>query len=296
MPARLIINADDFGLTRGINRAVEQLHRTGVLTSATLMATGPAFNDAVAIAHRNPNLGIGCHVVLSDGTPLAPPASIPSLLAPDRLSLRPSLLRFAIDALRGQLRPEDIRTEALAQIRKLQAAGLHLTHLDTHKHTHLFPGVSLPLLEVAHLTGIPAIRNPFEPSSSRARSPASRLRHTQIRLLNTLRPRFQPSANAIATTDGTLGIAATGHLDRNTLTRILTHLPTSGTWELVCHPGENDADLDRITTRLRSHRDIERLALFDVLPKLLAQPGAPTLIHYGDLPAPRRRQTPERQP
>ncbi|HEY0163191.1 MAG TPA: ChbG/HpnK family deacetylase, partial [Edaphobacter sp.] len=69
MPARLIINADDFGLTPGINRSILELHRAGVLTSATLMATGPAFDEAVAIASSTPTLGVGCHVVLTDGVP-----------------------------------------------------------------------------------------------------------------------------------------------------------------------------------------------------------------------------------
>ena len=80
MPPRLIINADDFGLTPGINRAIIELHRAGVLTSATLMATGPAFDDAAALARSNPSLGVGCHIVLTDGSPASPPETIPSLL------------------------------------------------------------------------------------------------------------------------------------------------------------------------------------------------------------------------
>jgi predicted glycoside hydrolase/deacetylase ChbG (UPF0249 family) len=84
MPTRLILNADDFGLTRGVNRAIAELHAAGALTSATLMASGAAFDGAIAVAHAHPTLGVGCHIVLTDGTPISPPESIPSLLGPDR--------------------------------------------------------------------------------------------------------------------------------------------------------------------------------------------------------------------
>jgi predicted glycoside hydrolase/deacetylase ChbG (UPF0249 family) len=90
MPSRLIINADDFGLTSGINRSIAELNRAGVLTSATLMATGPAFEDAIAIARSLPSLGIGCHIVLTDGVPASLPETIPSLLGPDGKTFRPS--------------------------------------------------------------------------------------------------------------------------------------------------------------------------------------------------------------
>ncbi len=284
MSARLIINADDFGLTSGINRAVEDLHRAGVLSSATLMANGPAFEDAVALARRNPSLGIGCHIVLVDGVPLSPPDRIPSLLGPDRRRLRPSLLNFAAAATTGKLREQELRTEALAQIRRIQAAGLHVTHLDTHKHTHTFPSVAASLVQVAREASVPLFRNPFEPQWSLALGAGSLLRRLQIQALALLGRRFHATlrAGSIATTGGTMGIAATGHLDKRVLTHLLHHLPP-GTWELVCHPGYNDADLDRVPTRLRTHRDIERLALLDVVPKTLSEPDPPLLIHYGEI-------------
>src|SRR6201996_7768591 len=103
MPSRLIINADDFGLTRGVNRAIAELHQAGALTSATLMATGPAFDDAVAIAHAHPTPGAGLPVVLTDGLPFSRPASIPTLLGPDGKRLRPSLLDFLQALLRGKI-------------------------------------------------------------------------------------------------------------------------------------------------------------------------------------------------
>ena len=94
MAARLILNADDFGLTRGINRAIGELHANGAVTSATLMANGPAFDDAVAIALKRPTLGVGCHVVLTDGIPVSHPSDIPSLLGSDGKTFRSSLPDF----------------------------------------------------------------------------------------------------------------------------------------------------------------------------------------------------------
>ncbi len=290
MAPRLIINADDFGLTSGVNRAIAELHQANALTSATLMATGSAFEDAVAIARSQPTLGVGCHIVLTDGSPVSPPHTIPTLIGADGQNFRPSLLDFVQALLRGIIRPEDIERESLAQIQKLQRAGIQVTHVDTHKHTHLFPGVSRPLLNVLERTGIPAIRNPFEPTFARRLDHAGIKRRLQLALLNCLRPAFvqlsQLRAANIVTTDGTMGVSATGNLTSSTLSQILDALHPAGTFELVCHPGYNDADLDRIPTRLRSHREIEMQALLTAIPAILSQPNAPSLIHYGSLGRP----------
>jgi predicted glycoside hydrolase/deacetylase ChbG (UPF0249 family) len=287
MPPRLIINADDFGLTPGINRAIAELHQARALTSATLMTTGPAFDDAVATAHANPTLGVGCHIVLTDGVPASTPSTIPTLLGPDGKSFRTSLLDFVQALLRGQIHEDDIEREALAQIQRLQRAGIRITHLDTHKHTHLFPAVTRPLLRVAERCSIRAIRNPFEQRWSLSLGHGNRLRRLQIKLLSRLRAMFEAHPQIhntdILTTNGTIGISATGHLDRPTLHEILQAIPATGAYELCCHPGYNDTDLDRVTTRLRTHRDIEREALLAEIPTLTLHPNPPQLIHYGDL-------------
>jgi predicted glycoside hydrolase/deacetylase ChbG (UPF0249 family) len=290
MPPRLILNADDFGLTRGINRAIQELHQAKALTSATLMATGPAFDDAVAIAIANPILGVGCHIVLTDGIPVLPPERIPTLIGPDRKTFRPSLIDFLQALLLGNISEADIVREAAAQIQKLQRTGINITHLDTHKHTHLFPTVTRPLLGLAEQCNIHAIRQPFEQSWSLALGHGKRLRRLQVKLLSRLKTKFeqQPQirSRSVLTTDGTIGISATGNLYGETLHQILYAMPASGTFELCCHPGYNDSDLDRITTRLRTHRDIERNALLTELPAIALHPNAPQLINYGDLATP----------
>jgi hopanoid biosynthesis associated protein HpnK len=290
MPVRLILNADDFGLTPGVNRAIGELHSAGVLTSTTLMATGPAFDDAVAVARAHPTLRVGCHIVLTDGIPVSPPESIPSLIAPDGKSFRPALTAFLCALFLGHIRAEDIARETMAQIQKLQRAGIRVTHVDTHKHTHLFSVVARPLLKVAEQTSVRAIRNPFEPPWSLALHQGSATRRLAIRLSGRLRPRFKTALsqhhNRVLTTDGTVAISATGQLDTTTLAQVLRALPSNGTYELCCHPGYSDRDLDRVTTRLRAHRNIEREALLTEIPRILAHPDAPKLIHYGDLDPP----------
>ena len=286
---RLILNADDFGLTPGINRAIAELHTAGALTSATLMANGPAFDDAVTIARAHPTLGIGCHIVLTDGTPLSHPDTIPTLLGGDGKSFRASLFDFLFAALFRQVDEEDIIREATAQVQRLQRAGIDVTHLDTHKHTHILPSVARALLFVAERCGVAAIRNPFEEPWSLAIGHADPLRRLQVRLLAPLRKRFEALPQIrnydILTTNGTLGISATGRLDEPTLRVLLAAMP-EGLWELVCHPGYNDRHLDAITTRLRATREIEYRALLNVFSKTQAVPQTSTPIELSLQPSP----------
>ncbi|ADW68520.1 ChbG/HpnK family deacetylase [Granulicella tundricola] len=290
MPARLILNADDFGLTPGINRGIVELHHAGALTSTTLMATAPAFEDAAALARTNPTLGIGCHLTFVDGFPAAHPQSIPTLLGADGKTFRPSLADFAQAALRGTIEPDDIARETQAQIQRLQRAGIDVTHIDTHKHTHIFPAISAPVLHIAQRCGIPAIRYPFEPSWSAKLAQAPFARRVQLRILNLFAPSFrriarEPALHGFLPT-GTLGIAATGTLDAPTLRAILSALPPVGTFELCCHPGHIDSALTSINTRLRASRQQELQALLEVIPELSRTPDAPQLIHYGNLGIP----------
>ncbi|MFP5232674.1 MAG: ChbG/HpnK family deacetylase [Acidobacteriota bacterium] len=292
MPARLILNADDFGLTAGINRAIAELHLAGVLTSATLMANGPAFDDAIRIALALPRLGVGCHVVLTDGVPVSSPETISTLLGPDRRTFRPELTHFIRDLLLGRIRQEEIECEALAQVRKIQRSGIRVTHLDTHKHTHVFPPVARALLRVMQATSVAALRNPFEPGHSRMH--ARLKRRLQIFLLSRCRTGFHRIVPPSFTTNGTFGISATGSLNAAELRILLQHIPAQGTFELLCHPGYNDQDLQAVSTRLREHRETERQALLSEVSGMLLHPQPPQLIHYGEaFGDPDRPQSPE---
>lgn len=259
---RLIVNADDFGLTAGVNRAIVEAHQRGIVTSTTLMANGAAFDDAVRLAKHTPTLEVGCHVVLMDGEPLLPREQVASLVTDGR-SFRPDFASFAWSALRRRLNEQEIEREATAQMRKILDAGLQLSHFDSHKHAHMLPMVLRPLLRAAKACGVPALRNPFAPLRPLAyahlfRRPRLWTRYSEVKLLRGLHERFQRevSASGLRTTDGSFGVVSTGALDLPLLQAIAGCIP-DGIWEFVCHPGYNDADLDRVRTRLRSSRVLE---------------------------------------
>lgn len=279
---RLIVNADDFGLTARVNRAVTELAEAGALSSATLMANGAAFPDAVDAASACPKLSVGCHVVLVDGSACADAAAVPTLAGRDG-RLRSSLFRFVADLQRGRIEEAEIEAEAVAQITRLQAAGLVVSHVDTHKHTHLFPRVARPLLRAAMRCGVRAIRNPFEQAWSAGLTRGALLRRLEVTALRTFEQRFNQlrRASGLASTDGSIGVSATGSLDADTLRRLLD-AAEGGTWELVCHPGYNDGDLAAVKTRLRGTRDVEREALMALIPDAVRS-GRIELIRFSDL-------------
>jgi predicted glycoside hydrolase/deacetylase ChbG (UPF0249 family) len=260
---RLLINADDFGLTAGVNRAILELYQAGALTSTTLMARAAATEEAIELARATPSLGVGCHVVLVDGEPVLSSRELPVLADVHTGRLQPTLGALLPRLLSGRIRPAVIEAEAAAQIASLQSRGVKLTHIDTHKHTHMFPVVLRPVLRAAKAAGIHAVRNPFEPAwSVRATPSAPWLRRMEVNLLRQLQRAFQRivAEEGFVTTDGAVGVLATGTLDATTVTSLLTAMP-EGTFELVSHPGYNDAALAQAHTRLLASREIEREAL-----------------------------------
>jgi chitin disaccharide deacetylase len=283
---RLIVNADDFGLTAGVNRAILEGNRNGVITSATLMANAQATDAAIEQAKAQPALKIGCHLVLIDGIPLA--TDLPSLTNGSP-RFRSSLKEFAVAAVRKQIAPYEIQREAEAQIRKIQSRGVKVTHLDSHKHTHMFPHVLRPVLRAARACGIRAVRNPFEPVRSWPGSivlsnPALWLRSAGVLAFQMFAAEFRRALKDedMVSTDGTVGIAATGLLNQEKLLRILKALP-EGTWELVCHPGYSDAELRSAGTRLTQSREVELAALTSTQTQEALVHQKIELISYADL-------------
>jgi chitin disaccharide deacetylase len=283
---RLIVNADDFGYTSGVNRAIVEAHTCGVVTSSTLMAHGAAFDEAVRLTAAVPNLSVGCHVVLTDGEPVLSAQQLPSLTSNSHF--RDGMMTFAARAIAGNMRPEEISAEATAQIRKIQAAGITVSHIDTHKHTHLFPKILRPLLRAAGACDVRAIRNPFGPrlplrSSQLLSRPNLWTRHAQVRILQSFAGRFRQAVDheGFSTPDGTLGIVVTGVLDESLFHAIARSIP-EGTWEFVCHPGYNDAALQEANTRLRESREIElRVLTLPTAREVLAQQGIQLISYHG---------------
>jgi len=251
------------------------------------MANGPSFAEAVQQAKNLPRLSVGCHVLLTDGEPVLSAQRLASLTTDSRF--RDGMVSFAARAIAGTMSAEQITDEATAQIRKIQSAGIKISHFDTHKHTHLFPKILRPLLRAAAACGVRAVRNPFGPrmpmrSSQLLMRPSLWKRSAQLGVLSRFADRFRESVDreGFLTPDGTLGIVVTGELDENLFYEIARSIP-DGTWEFVCHPGYNDADLQAGKTRLRASRETElRVLTLPAARQVLTQEGI-ELISYHDL-------------
>lgn len=286
---RLIINADDFGLTPGVNQAIAECHRAGTVTSTTLMANSAAFDGAVQVTRQNAKLGVGCHVMLVDGGPLSAVSDVNSLLGPGTNTFRDGMPGFALRALRSRFHHDEIAAEANAQMRKIQSAGISLTHFDSHKHTHMFPSVLRGILQAAKECGVRAVRNPFETIGllgfRRALfRPTLWVRTMEVRALRTLISTFRRSVTdaGMKSTNGTLGIVVTGSLDFALFESMVRAMP-EGTWELVCHPGYQDAALNGIRTRLRAAREAELKVLTSPDARRLLDQQGISLINYAEL-------------
>jgi len=253
-----------------------------------------AFAEAVAAARSLPRLAVGCHVVLVDGAPVSPRDMVDTLVAgrssePNRFYS--SLSAFAARATMGGFDREQLVSEITAQITKIQAAEIEVSHLDSHKHAHIFPDVLWAMLRAARICGVPAIRSPFVPLASIlaqqrqfAGKRALLKRYGQVRVLNAFAGHFrrQTSRAGLRKPDGIIGMIETGHMDANLLRAALVNLP-EGTWELVCHPGYADADLRAAGTRLIESREQERELLAAPEVKELLERQEIRLISYREL-------------
>ena len=284
----LIVNADDLGWTDGVNRGIVEAFHRGIVTSASLLANGAAFAAGVDVARSAPGLGVGVHLNLSDGPPVADPESVASLLNGDgEFADGPESLLLRC-ARRGIVLTE-VENEWDAQIQKVRDAGITPTHLDGHKHVHMLPGFFEIALRLAKRHGIGAIRVSLESSSLRAalafgarRNGVTLKQGVQARGLKLLArdAREQAARAGISTADYFCGIAQTGTFTREGVEQLVKSLP-DGTTELMCHPGYADADLQKSPTRLQDSRQTELKILTDTgIRNLVASLGI-RLIDYG---------------
>lgn len=228
---RLIVNADDFGLSVPVNRGVERACRDGVVTSASFVVGGAAFDDALAVMEELPQLGVGVHLTLAGGRAVSRPDEAPTLVAGDG-SLPRSGYAFAFSYISGKISAADVATELRAQLARARDAGVRATHVDSHFHLHNFPGVAPAVVALAREFGIPAAR------LSRCRlRPASRgwlARQLGLRLCAEAFGRLGRRAG-LKMPEGLEGQPCAGALTAERIAGVVETLGP-GTWELVCHP------------------------------------------------------------
>jgi predicted glycoside hydrolase/deacetylase ChbG (UPF0249 family) len=285
----LIVNADDLGWTDGVNDGILEAFQRGIVTSTSLLANGAAFAGGVEAARSAPGLGVGVHLNLSDGLPIADREIVTSLLNDDgAFARRPRGL--LLGRARHGLSLAEVESEWDAQIQKIRDAGITPTHLDGHKHVHMLPGLFEIALRLAKRHDIGAIRVSLEESSLRAALSSSSKRHAGVVMKQGLQARglkllardarSQAAQAGISTPDYFCGIAQTGELTLEGVRQFVKSLP-DGTTELMCHPGYADAALRKTRTRLQDSRRSELQILTDTgLRNLVASLGI-RLIDYG---------------
>ena len=235
---RLIVTADDFGLAPAVNEAVEQGHRRGILSAASLMVAGPAAADAVTRAKRLPKLGVGLHLVLVDGRPVLPPAEIPDLVGPDgRFIADP--FHAGVKIFRSQNARRQMEREMRAQLEAFRATGLRLDHVNAHHHFHTHPTVADCLVRLAPEYGIRAVRVPYERPVQAWRATgdllASRLFAWLAQAHWTGRLRRLLDRAGISHNDCVLGLSDSGAMRKERVKNYIEHLPDCVA-ELYLHP------------------------------------------------------------
>ena len=245
---KLIVTGDDFGLAVPVNEAIEEAHRRGILTTASLMIGGAAARDAVERAKRLPSLKVGLHLVLVDGRPVLPSREIPDL-ADGRGEFSTRLVGaglnfFFLPGVRRQL-----EAEIRAQFLVFQETGLLLDHVNAHNHMHLHPTVLGLILKVGREFGLRAMRVPYEPvfPSWRAsrRGLVSKLAGWMLLYpwIQILKVRLRRAG--IRCNDFVFGLNDSGHLHQDIFLRLLSCVP-QGVTEIYCHPATRRcAELDR---------------------------------------------------
>lgn len=288
---RVIVNADDFGWSEAVTNGILQGHRSGVLTSTTLMANLPGAEAALETARAEaPGLGIGLHLNLTEGRPLLPAARLGELVN-EQGEFRRSVTAVFRAASWSAAARAAVAAEWEAQAAWAADHGLRPTHFDGHKHVHLYPALLPVAIEVARRHGVKAIRTTAEIRVAGLKqflpaewSMKDRLRQwVQERIARRWGRAAQRATRAagLVTTDWFFGIRATGAVTAEMVERVLAAAP-EGTGEIMVHPGLAEAPGGR-PTRLGESRPKELAAIVDGRVRVAAAAGGVTWISYKDL-------------
>jgi hopanoid biosynthesis associated protein HpnK len=282
MEKRIIINADDFGLCAGVNKAVAKAHKEGVLTSATIMANMPAAKEAVRIAKKLPDLGVGVHLNLFEGEPLSKDGRIDCLLGSDGRFAR-SLSRLSLLSIGWHTLRNAIRTELAAQIQWVIDKGIKPTHLDSHKHIHAFPPIFQIVCDLARRFEIAAIRWCLEPKEASAMpwplpSQGAKKRVAVVRTMAKINRMQDPR---LLKNDALLGVTHLGKIDVNFF-KAVTLYNHAQIAEVMTHPGL-DGGYEAGAGGLLHQKKVEFEALCSERTKQFFEEARVKLVHYGQL-------------
>ncbi len=237
---QLIVNADDLGLTPGVNRGILRAFQDGIVTSASLLVTGSAFEQAVALARQNAELDVGLHLTLVEERAVLGRELLPTLV--DETGRLPRTSgEFFRRAFLGRISWDQVEREIAAQIARFQKTGLRLSHLDSHQHLHMFPPVFKIVRRLARSIDNVWIRNPVGPWRKSPDTPVGRWVQRLGLNLSSLSARGLQNRSQLPMPDGLYGFEVSGCLTRSAIEQILGRIP-HGLNELICHPGEDDAD------------------------------------------------------
>lgn len=238
---RLIVCADDFGISPGVNRGILEAHRDGIVTAASVMANLPSAAEALELGLQYPSLDLGVHLTLTAGRPRSSPSEVPTLV--DGQGSFHHVGALALRLTLGLVARDQLKRELTEQIEWMLSHNVRLSHLDSHHHVHIHPRVRPVVLDLAHQFEVPFVRCPAElasPLRLLGLSPtnAARVATTDI-VARSLRA---AAAGTVQRTDAFRGIGLGLGFDTNALLRILPSLPP-GLTELMTHPGYPDEEL-----------------------------------------------------
>lgn len=227
----LVVNADDFGLTPGICDGIVDAFKNGIVRSTSLMANGNAFDYAINLVKENPDLGIGVHITLVGETPCSPSHHIPTLIDSSG-KLRNNYFAFGFHYLLGQISLKEIEMECELQISKISHAGIKITHIDSHQHLHMFPGIFKVIVKLAIKYDIKYIRIPNENSLN--------VKSLILKLLTFINTRTL-KLSKLKSSESFFGLKYSGHLSKKNVLKYISNCG-SGITELMAHPGHIDQE------------------------------------------------------
>ena len=237
---KLIVNADDLGLCEAVNEGIAEAHLNGIVTSASIMANGSAFDHAIRLCQSVPSLDLGIHLTLVEEEPLREASTIPSLVGAGG-KLHPHATTFMKKYISGGIRVREVWSELEAQIQKVLSQGISVSHLDSHQHLHALPHIRRISIELAKKYNIPAIRVPSERLRSyMLKTAKSASRVPQLLAVNAFS--WLGKNLPLGGPDHFVGFFFGGNLHKENLQTLLQYLPPVGTCELMCHPGKKGSE------------------------------------------------------